>query len=118
MNRSVLIATIAFIAFLSFAGVLYASYVIISNTVNVTVQEYTLTLNVNQTICVLTDTIEFYGTLTKDASPESGVIVALYFSNNTSTGLSDVTAVDGSYSILWTATDNGTFSFYTKAVIP
>jgi len=117
LNEKVLGATLIFIAFLVFVGILYATYVITSPRVTVTVEEYALTLNVNATTCRVGESIEFSGTLTKGGTPIMGENIELFYSNNTTTGLTDTTTSSGSYSIVWTATKKGTYSFYTKAEI-
>jgi len=62
------------------------------------------------------DTYTFNGTLTLDGVPISGEVVTLYM-NNATTGLTDITAVDGSYSIAWTPSGAGTFTFKTQVEI-
>ena len=117
MNGKVWGVTLILIVSLVFVGLLYATYVITSPKVTVTVEEYTLTLNANATTCRVGEVIEFSGTLTKEGTSIMGETIELFYSNHTTTGLADTTASDGAYSIVWTATKKGTYSFYTKAEI-
>jgi len=117
LNEKVWGAILILMASLVFVGILYAAYVIISPQVTVTVEEYTLTLNVNATTCRVGESIKFSGTLAKEGNPIMGENIELFYSNHTTTGLTDTTTGSGSYSIVWTATEKGTYSFYTKAEI-
>jgi len=83
--------------------------------VQVTVGEYTLTISDPPDGTTL-DTYTFNGTLTLNGSPISGEVVTLYM-DDVSTGLTDITAVDGSYSIAWTPSGAGTFTFKTQVEI-
>lgn len=94
-----------------------AAIIITSPQVTVTVEDYTLTLNANATTCVIGETINFSGTLTTDSFVIENQNITLHYSNDTWTGLNALTASDGSYSMLWTATQKGTFNFYAKAEI-
>jgi hypothetical protein len=91
----------------------YALYEIWSNEVEVTVSEYTLELNdlPNGTIF---DTYTFTGSLKLGEVGVPEETVTLYV-NGSSTGLTDVTESDGSFSIDWSTTTPGTYKFKVKA---
>ena len=91
----------------------YAIYEIWSNEVEVTVSEYTLELNdlPNGTIF---DTYTFTGSLKLGEVGVPRETVTLYV-DDSSTGLTDVTAPDGSFSIDWSTTTPGTYTFKVKA---
>lgn len=66
------------------------------------------------------DTYTFTGVLTVDGSPMQDETVTLYIDEGVgfvTTGLTDTTAVDGSYSITWTPSVSGTFTFKTLVEI-
>jgi len=115
MNKKMLKLSTLFLVFLGFVGVLYASWTVLSPTVTVTVTDYELTIS-NVNTCRVTETITFSGILSLNGSPVPDETVELY-KDNVATGLTDITASDGAYSIVWSATENGTFSFYTQVVI-
>jgi len=76
---------------------------------------YALTINVDKESGYVGDIFTFYGTLTQNGDPISGVTVTLY-KDNTSTDLTDVTDDNGYYSIQWVADQIGSHSFYAEAV--
>ena len=76
---------------------------------------YSLTINVDKKSGYIGDTFTFYGILTQNGSPISGVTVTLY-KDNASTDLTDVTDDNGHYSIQWVANQIGSHDFYTEAV--
>lgn len=84
--------------------------------VTVTVSEYTLTITDPPDGTTL-DTFTFTGFLTLDGSPVEGETVTLYIDGVATTD-TDITASDGSYSITWTPTASGTFTFKTYVEIP
>ena len=96
------------------AGIGYALTTIWSNEVQVEVQGYMLTLNVNATSGPVNSTFTFTGTLSMDGTPVQGKTVTL-FKNASTTDLTDVTDVNGAYRIDWSTSQNGTYIFKTKA---
>jgi len=96
------------------SGIAYALTTIWSNEVQVEVQNYILTLNVDSGSGSVNSTFTFTGALSLGGSGVSGKTVELY-KDNVATGLTNVTAVDGSYSIMWSTSQNGTYTFKTKA---
>ena len=97
----------------------YAAYRIVSNRITVVVEPRAIIgLNANATSCYVLDLIEFFGIVSKVGTPLAGITVSLFYGNDTSTGLSDVTDANGQFSILWTSTQSGTFEFYTDANVP
>jgi len=62
----------------------------------------------------MSDTYTFTGILTKNGVPEVGATVTLYIDDVT-TGLTDITDGSGAYSITWTPSVAGTFTFKTFA---
>jgi len=115
MNRRLLYLIVAFLAFMGLVGGLYAAWNVYSPTKTVTVTDYALTIS-NADTCRVTETITFSGVLSLNGNPVEGETVELYL-DDAATGLTDVTASDGSYSIVWTAGTVGTYQFYTKTVI-
>lgn len=89
---------------------------VISPTVSVTVEDYSLTLFVNDTTAMKGDTLRFNGTLTSDTYVFESVNVTLWC-NSTYTGFSTLTDSLGYYEILFPATTAGTFDFYANATI-
>jgi hypothetical protein len=93
----------------------YALYEIWSDEVEVTVSEYTLTLNDPSDGTTL-DTYTFTGSLKLGGVGVEGETITLYV-NGSSTGLTGVTASDGSFSIDWNPSKPGTSTFKVKAEI-
>ena len=93
----------------------YALYEIWSNEVEVTVSQYALELNDPPDGTTL-DTYTFTGSLKLGGGGVKGETVTLYV-DGVSTGLTDVTAADGSFSIDWSTTTAGTYKFKVKAEI-
>ena len=91
----------------------YAIYEIWSNEVEVTVSEPTLELNDPPDGTTL-DTYTFTGSLKLDGVGVPEETVTLYV-NDFSTGLTNVTEADGSFSIDWNTTTAGTYTFKVKA---
>jgi hypothetical protein len=89
---------------------------IISPPVTVSVEEYTLTLVVNASTCVVGDILRFNGTLATNGFVYEGANVTLWC-DNTYTGNSSLTDSDGYYEIFYNATSVGTFEFYTNATV-
>ena len=120
MNKKLLHLIVLGVAFAIFMGGLYvaAQYVVKSpNSDTITVLDYTLTLAWNSTSCRIGEAILFTGNLKLDSANVLGETVTLYFSNGTSTGLTDDTDMSGNYAIAWTATAKGSYQFYTEATI-
>jgi hypothetical protein len=107
------IATVVIAAMI--LATVYALYEIWSNEVQVTVSEYTLTLNDPPDGTTL-DTYTFTGSLKLGGVGVQGETVTLYV-NNVITEFTDVTEADGSFSIVWSTTTPGTYKFKVKAEI-
>lgn len=107
----IVLATLSLISLISLA---FATS-IWSNEVEVTVRDYTLTLN-DPADGALYSIFSFNGILNYDGAAVEGATVILYV-NGTSTGLTDVTDAMGGYSIDWNATATGTSTFKTFAVV-
>jgi len=95
--------------------IIVAAYFVWSTEVEVTVSAYTLTIS-DPPDGTTFDTYTFTGTLTLGGSPVSGEVVTLYV-DDVATTLTDITATDGSYSITWTPSGAGTFTFKTQVEI-
>lgn len=110
---------IVFVAILLIATVVYA-YTIVSPTVTVVVQDYTLTLDATPNPCIKTDVVTFSGALTDpNGNAVEGSIITLYLDGTPPTDIgTDTTDVNGEYSVQWTATETGSFDFYSQAEIP
>lgn len=96
------------------SGIAYALTTVWSNEVQVEVQNYILTLNVDSSSGPVNSTFTFTGALSLGGSPVSGKNVTL-FKDDVTTGLTAVTAGDGSYSIAWSTSVVGNYTFKTKA---
>lgn len=97
----------------------YAAYVVWSGEVTVTVSDYTLTIS-DPPDGTVAETFTFDGTLNADGSHVSGKTVTLYVDDGggyVSTGLTDTTDAMGAYSITWTPSSSGTYTFKVKADI-
>lgn len=97
----------------------YATVSLWSNEVIVNVGAYSLVLNDPADGTTL-DEFVFSGALTLDSAGVSGKTVTLHVddgSGYTSTGLTDVTASDGSFSITWSTSTAGTYSFKVMAEV-
>jgi len=112
-------ATVVFLAFLMFVGLVYASLGIWSNIVNVTVTGYINHLYQPDNI-ELGKSITFKGyVIYTNGTPINGIEVQLYYEDETYAGNSTITSGNGNYTILFKPSSNGTFSFKTYAkVIP
>ena len=75
---------------------------------------YSLSINVDKEIGYVGDVFTFYGVLTQNGTPIPGATVTLY-KDGVSTGLTDTTKSDGTYSINWQADEVGSYSFYAEA---
>jgi hypothetical protein len=93
----------------------YALYEIWSNEVSVTVTEYALELNDPPDGTTL-DTYTFTGSLKLGGAGVLGKTVTLYV-DGVSTGNTDLTEADGSFSIDWSTTTPGTYKFKVKAEV-
>ena len=93
---------------------------ITSNEVTVNVSDYTLTVT-DPADGTIYDTYTFSGSLQLDGSSVSGKTVTLYVKPSggaySTTGLTDVTDSMGGYSMTWTPSSAGTYTFKTMATI-
>lgn len=85
-----------------------------SNEVDVEVTDYSLTLSVDSTKGAVNSTFTFTGTLSTDGTSISGATITL-FKDDVSTGLTDITDLNGDYSIAWSTSVKGNYTFKTKA---
>ena len=117
MNKKMLNLTVLFLAFIAFVGALYATWTVVSPTITIVVTNYNLTISATPATCRINETITFSGNLTLNGEYVEDKTVQLYINGSVATGYSNKTDNVGFYSIVWPATENGTFSFYTQVVI-
>jgi hypothetical protein len=114
-------ATVAFIAFACLVTLAYASYSIFSNIVTLTVSDYTLTVDVDESTPVLYHAVTFTGSLHLGTGPVTGATITLYQSDDQISWIAvnnTETDGDGAYSILQNMTVSGTVYFRTEYRAP
>lgn len=99
---------LAVFAFLICIGTSYATYWVYSNSITVTVSEYSLALVCDNTTPTKNDMIHFTATLRLAGFPVPGRMITLWYENGTYTGSSGVTDSDGNAVISWNATGTAT----------
>lgn len=112
------LAWIAILLIALIAGVVVASAVqnYLSPEIEVTIEAYALTLTIDPTTYALGDTLNFSGTFTTDSFFIIGQNITLWC-DGLYTGFSNLTDDVGYYEILYPATINGTFTFYTNTTV-
>lgn len=117
MRKLTTLLTIVGVATLLFSGLwVYAAYSVWSNEVTINVNEYTLTLTVDNDSGFLNQNFIFTGTLNYNGGAVEGKTVELYL-NGTATGLTDTTDAMGGYNIEYNATVLGTTTCKTLVVV-
>lgn len=76
-----------------------------------------LTIAVSPTSGRVGDSFVFSGVFRQNGTSVAGAAVGL-FKDGIHTMIRTQTASDGSYSLTWTATSTGTFSFYAQGLVP
>ncbi|MDH5691203.1 MAG: hypothetical protein OEY81_07240 [Candidatus Bathyarchaeota archaeon] len=124
LNRKVIhLTTLVVICLLTISALyIVAQHVIESQEVEVIVSAYSLTITDPEDGTIY-DTYTFTGALTLDGVVVSDKTVTLYISSDdgttyVSTGQTDTTTIEGTYSISWTPTTAGTFKFKTQVTVP
>lgn len=119
MNKKLIIkATAAFIAFCAFWSVVFASYVIWSNTATTQVGDYALTLS-SPAKAPLYSNITLTATLLKDGAPLSGETITFYADLGAIQSIgTDVTDGSGVATLEYNVTSQGSKSFQASYTIP
>jgi len=116
-NAKIIITLATIFSIIAVPIAVFALTQIWSNEVTVTVSDHIFTV-VKPADGSKYITYTFSGSLMLGANPVVGKTVALFIDDGggyVTTGLSDTTASDGSYSIVWTPSVAGTFTFKVDA---